>query len=134
MLFNSPTFVVFFTLVCILAALTNTAPFRRMEREKRMRVRHLLLLLASYVFYGWWNWKCCALMLGLTLTAHVCALHMDGKRRRLALGVGVVLPLLILGVFKYFNFFVDSFCALFSASPSIPSSPSATPSTSPAAR
>ena len=113
MLFNSLTFVIFFTLVCALAALTNTAPFRGLEREKRMRVRHLLLLLASYVFYGWWNWKCCALMLGLTLTAHVCALHMDGKRRRLALGVGVVLPLLILGVFKYFNFFVDSFCALF---------------------
>ena len=113
MLFNSLTFVIFFTVVCILAALTNTAPFRTLERERRMRIRHLLLLLASYVFYGWWNWKCCALMLALTLTAHVCALHMDGGRRRLALGIGVVLPLAILGVFKYFNFFVDSFCALF---------------------
>ena len=113
MLFNSLTFFIFLSLVCFLAALTNTAPFRRMEREKRTRIRHLLLLLASYVFYGWWNWKCCALMLGLTLTAHVCALHMDGKRRRLALCAGVVLPLLVLGVFKYFNFFVDSFCALF---------------------
>ena len=113
MLFNSLSFLIFFTIVCTLAALTNTAPFRRMEREKRMRVRHLLLLAASYVFYGWWNWKCCFLMLGLTLTAYLCALRMDGKNRRLALCVGVVLPLLILGIFKYFNFFIDSFCALF---------------------
>ncbi|MCR5576395.1 MAG: MBOAT family protein [Oscillospiraceae bacterium] len=111
--FNSLSFLVFFPLVCVLAALTNAAPFRAMEREKRMRIRQILLLIASYVFYGWWNWKCCFLMLGLTLTAHFCALHMDGRRRRLALSVGVVLPLLILGIFKYFNFFVDSFCALF---------------------
>ena len=113
MLFNSLSFLIFLTLVCTLAALTNTAPFRAMTREKRMRLRHLLLLTASYVFYGGWNWKCCFLMLGLTLTAHFCALHMGGRRRSLALGVGIVLPLLILGIFKYFNFFLDSFCALF---------------------
>ena len=113
MQFNSLSFLLFFTLVCALAALTNTAPFRAMEAEKRMRARHVLLLAASYVFYGWWNWKCCFLMLGLTLTAHFCALRMDSGHRRLALGIGVVMPLMILGIFKYYNFFVDSFCALF---------------------
>ena len=53
MQFNSLTFLVFFSLVCALMALTNTAPFQRMAQSRRMRLRHVLLLLASYVFYGW---------------------------------------------------------------------------------
>ena len=40
--FNSLSFLVFFPLVCVLAALTNTAVFRAMEREKRMRIRQLV--------------------------------------------------------------------------------------------
>ena len=113
MLFNSLTFAVFFTLVCTLMALTNLPVFREMPRQKRLRIRHIILLLASYVFYGWWNWRCCFLMLGLTLVAHVCALQMNRPWRRTALTLGVVIPLVILGVFKYYNFFVDSFCAVF---------------------
>ena len=112
MLFNSLTFLIFFALVCMLAALMELPAFRNTEPEKRQRLRHILLLLASYVFYGWWNWKCCGLMLGLTLVAHFCALHMGGRRRKLMLTVGVVFPLLVLGLFKYYNFFVDSFCAI----------------------
>ena len=113
MLFNSLTFLVFFALVCLCAALTELPVFRRMPTEKRQRLRHILLLAASYVFYGWWNWKCCGLMLGLTLVSHFCALHMGRRQRKLMLTLGVVFPLLVLGLFKYFNFFVDSFCALF---------------------
>ena len=113
MQFNSRTFLIFFPLVCAVMALTGAAPFRRMEQQRRMRIRHVLLLLASYVFYGWWNWKCCFLMLGLTLVAHFCALHMALPRRKAVLTLGVVFPLLVLGVFKYFNFFVDSFCQAF---------------------
>ena len=113
MQFNSLVFLVFFSLVCCLTALTNTAPFRSMAPAKRMRLRHVLLLLASYVFYGWWNWKCCFLMLALTLVSHVCSLHLAGPRRKLVLAVGIAVPLLVLGIFKYFNFFVDSFCQLF---------------------
>ena len=113
MLFNSVTFVIFFTLVCIAMAVTNLPVFQAMPQEKRLRVRHIILLLASYVFYGWWNWRCCFLMLGLTVVAHACALQMGTSRRKAALTVGVVVPLLVLGIFKYYNFFVDSFCAVF---------------------
>ena len=113
MQFNSLTFLIFFSLVCLLMALTSTSPFRAMDQARRMRLRHVILLLASYVFYGWWNWACCGLMLGLTLLAHFCALHLAGKHRKLVLTFGIVLPLLILGIFKYFNFFVDSFCQAF---------------------
>ena len=113
MLFNSLAFLVFFTVVCVLMALTNLPVFAAMPREKRLRLRHILLLLASYVFYGWWDWRFCFLMLALTLVAHVCALQMDTPRRKAALVIGVVVPLLVLGIFKYYNFFVDSFCAAF---------------------
>ena len=113
MLFNSFTFLIFFALVCAAMALTELPVFQAMPRERRLRVRHIILLLASYVFYGWWNWLCCFLMLGLTLAAHVCALQMDKPWRKAALAVGVIVPLLVLGVFKYYNFFVDSFCAVF---------------------
>ncbi len=113
MQFNSLTFLLFFSLVCALMALTNTAPFQKMAQSRRMRLRHVLLLLASYVFYGWWNWACCGLMLGLTLVSHFCSLHLEGRHRRAVLLLGVAVPLLILGIFKYFNFFVDSFCQAF---------------------
>ena len=75
MLFNSFTFVIFFTLVCIAMAATNLPAFQAMPQEKRLRVRHIILLFASYVFYGWWTWRCCFLMLGLTVVAHLCALQ-----------------------------------------------------------
>ena len=113
MLFNSLAFLIFFTIVCALMALTNLPAVNAMPRERRLRLRHLLLLSASYVFYGWWDWRFCFLMLGLTLVAHVCALQMDTPRRKTALVLGVVIPLGILGIFKYYNFFVDSFCAAF---------------------
>lgn len=111
--FNSLAFLIFFTLVCAAMALTNLPAFRAMPQEKRLRTRHIILLVASYVFYGWWDWRFCFLMLGLTALAHVCALQMDKPWRRAALVTGVVAPLLVLGVFKYFNFFVGSFCAAF---------------------
>ncbi len=113
MLFNSFTFFAFFTLVCAAMALTNLPFFRALPVEKRLRIRQLILLAASYVFYGWWNWRCCFLMLGLTLVAHVCALQLEKPWRRAALAVGVAVPLLVLGLFKYYNFFIDSFCAVF---------------------
>lgn len=113
MQFNSLTFLIFFTLVCLAMAATNLRPFREMPQEKRLHIRHVILLLASYVFYGWWNWLCCLLMLGLTLVAHICAQQMDKPARKAALVLGIVVPLAVLGVFKYFNFFIDSFCAVF---------------------
>ena len=111
MLFNSLAFLIFFTIVCALMALTNLPAVNAMPRERRLRLRHLLLLSASYVFYGWWDWRFCFLMLGLTLVAHVSALQMETPRRKAALVIGVVVPLVVLGFFKYYNFFVDSFCA-----------------------
>lgn len=113
MVFNSLTFAVFFTLVCALMALTNGKKLQALLPWPVNSLRHVILLLASYVFYGWWNWKCCFLMLGLTLVAYGCAAAYERDGKKLWVTLGVVMPLVILGIFKYFNFFVDSFCALF---------------------
>ena len=113
MVFNSLPFVIFFVIVCGLMALTNLKIIQALLPWPVNSLRHVLLLLASYVFYGWWNWKCCFLMLGLTVVAYVCAAAYEKDGKKLWVTLGVVLPLVILGIFKYFNFFVDSFCALF---------------------
>lgn len=113
MVFNSLTFAVFFAVVCSVMALTNVKKIQALLPWSVNSLRHVLLLLASYVFYGWWNWKCCFLMLGLTLVAYGCAAAYERDGKKLWVTVGVVMPLVILGIFKYFNFFVDSFCALF---------------------
>ena len=99
MLFNSWEFLVFFAgifgLYCTLA----------------VRAQNVLLLLASYVFYGWWDWRFLFLMLLSTVVDYTVGRMMDGaddaKRKRLVwLSVGTNLT--ILGFFKYFNFFIDS--------------------------
>ena len=112
MVFNSLPFAVFFAIVCGLMALTNLNKIKALLPWPVNSLRHVLLLLASYVFYGWWNWKCCFLMLGLTVVAYVCAAAYEKDGRKLWVTLGVIAPLVILGIFKYFNFFVDSFCAL----------------------
>jgi len=113
MSFTRFVFLIFFFIVCVLMALTNLPVFTAMEKEKRLRIRHIILLAASYVFYGWWSVRFCFLMLGLTLVAHLCALQMDRPWRKTALVFGVVVPLIVLGIFKYYDFFVDSFCSAF---------------------
>ncbi len=113
MVFNSLTFVIFFAIVCALMALTNTGRVKALLGGQIRNVRQITLLIASYVFYGWWNWKCCFLMLGLTCAAHFCAAGYKKSRKKYFVTAGVVAPLIVLGIFKYFNFFVDSFCAAF---------------------
>ena len=111
MAFNSLGFLAFFAVVCAGLALTNISAVKRALGSKLFGARHVLLIAANYVFYASWNWKCCFLLLALTVIAYVSAVNC--RRSRLALYAGIVLPLLILGMFKYYNFFVGSFCALF---------------------
>ena len=109
MTFNSVTFLVFFVIVSLLLLLTNI----KHKTGKIIQLRHIILLLSSYVFYGWWNWKCAFLMLGLTLIAYWSSAKTDETNKKIYLYIGIICPLVILGIFKYFNFFVDSFSYVF---------------------
>ncbi len=84
------------------------------------RWQNRMLLVASYVFYGWWDWRFCSLMLISSLVDYFCGLLVDqGRhpgyspgRRKLILSASIVTNLVILGFFKYFNFFADSLALL----------------------
>ena len=75
------------------------------------RARSGLILVFSYVFYGWWRPDFAALLGGVTVVSYALTLLMESKgwRHRYAtLAVGVVLNLSALAYFKYFNFGMDS--------------------------
>jgi alginate O-acetyltransferase complex protein AlgI len=104
MVFSSISFFVFFLIVVLAMTLT------KIRRFSKPRLRHSILLIASYIFYGWWDWRFCFLMAILTLIAYISALGIAGQpEKKIYVVIGVIVPLVILGFFKYFNFFVVSF-------------------------
>jgi alginate O-acetyltransferase complex protein AlgI len=72
----------------------------------------MLLLAASYFFYGWWDWRFLLLMIGSTTLDYFIAQSIEGAldqpRRKALLVASLVVNFAILGFFKYFNFFLDS--------------------------
>ncbi len=79
----------------------------------RGRLQTLVVLLASYIFYGWWDWRFMALLAASTIGDYTVGrllanAHAESKRR-LLLTVSIVANLGYLGTFKYFNFFVANF-------------------------
>ena len=109
MVFNSPSFLIFAVLVF---AGYWTLGFTR-------KGQNLLLLVASYVFYGWWNWRYLFLIAACSAVNFIAGrVIYDSKSRwmrRLALIVCCGVCLGALCVFKYYNFFMDSFAALLKA-------------------
>jgi D-alanyl-lipoteichoic acid acyltransferase DltB (MBOAT superfamily) len=103
MLFNSTAFMVFLPLV--FAAYWLLKPVR-------ITWQNTVLLSASYVFYGWWDWRFLLLLAFSTALDFLAGImiHEEAgvKRRRTLLWITVALNLGLLGFFKYFNFFIDS--------------------------
>src|SRR4051812_44519375 len=73
--------------------------------------RKILLLLASWVFYGAWDWRFVALLIGSAIlnwgTARLMAASGGEGRRKALVVIGVAANLGILGIFKYYDFFVE---------------------------
>jgi alginate O-acetyltransferase complex protein AlgI len=108
MVFNSFEYAVFLTGVFLLYWCVF---------GKRHQAQNGLLLLASYFFYGLWDWRYLGLLAGATLLDYFVGLKLhetaDEKARKRWLLLSLAVNLGMLGVFKYFNFFVGSFAALF---------------------
>jgi len=103
MLFNSLEFFVFLPIVFACYWLIG---------GKRIKAQNLLIAAASYVFYGWWDWRFLSLILFSSLVDYSIGLSL-GKtdklsKRKLLLWISIVVNLGFLGFFKYYNFFVDS--------------------------
>lgn len=101
MFFDTPIYLLFLTLVVVV--------YWRLG----WRRQNVLLLLASYFFYGWWDWRFLGLIFISTVVDYFCAHYIESScnqvQRKCALWVSVTLNLGFLGFFKYCNFFVDSF-------------------------
>lgn len=104
LLFNTLAFFVFFLAVYSLYLIANH------------RWQNRLLLVASYVFYGSWDWRFLGLLFFSTVVDFVSGWMIgrsdDSRVRKWWLTVSIVTNLGLLGFFKYFNFFVDSFTSL----------------------
>ncbi|HXI31115.1 MAG TPA: hypothetical protein VNG89_21910, partial [Vicinamibacterales bacterium] len=107
MFFDTPIYVVFLTIV---VAAYWCLGWRRQNH---------LLLVASYVFYGWWDPRFLGLIAASTLVDFYCARAIartdDVARRKLLLTMSLVINFGFLATFKYFNFFVDSFATALEA-------------------
>lgn len=108
MIFTDAIFPIFLTLV-FAAHWLLPAKFKE--------ARLMVLLGASAIFYGWWDVRFLALIGVVIAIAWGAGLYagdksLDEKQRNRATMLGVTANLLILGVFKYFNFFADSFIDL----------------------
>ena len=81
-----------------------------------MRGQNVMLLVASYVFYGWWDWRFLFLLFFSTVLDYGIGLMLTAKRfdnyRQLILVLSITTQLVLLGVFKYYNFFATSFALL----------------------
>ena len=103
MLFNSFQYWIFFFIV---AALFYSMPFR---------FGKILLVLASYVFYMWWDPRFIVLILTSTVVDYYLGIFLEtasGRRKKVLLVISLVVNLGILGFFKYYDFFAGSLAAL----------------------
>lgn len=110
MLFNSFEFMLFLPIVFLLYWFVF----------KPRRLQNLFLVVASYVFYGWWDWRFLWLIALTSFSSYVSGILIqrhEGQRhiQRLVSASNIILNLVILAVFKYYNFFMDNLAFLFSS-------------------
>ncbi|WP_033960111.1 MBOAT family O-acyltransferase [Psychroserpens jangbogonensis] len=109
MLFNSIDFAIFLPIVFILYWFVA---------NKNLKLQNLLIVAASYLFYGWWDWRFLSLILFSTLVDYLVGTKLktenNQKKRILLLWISICVNLGFLGFFKYYNFFLDNFITAFS--------------------
>lgn len=109
MLFNSIDFAVFLPIVFILYWFVT---------KSSLKVQNLLIVLASYFFYGWWDWRFLTLIILSTVVDFLIGISLEkqenSNKRKILLWTSLLFNLGFLGLLKYYNFFVDSFNTAFS--------------------
>ena len=107
MLFNSLDFAIFLPLVFSLYWFVI---------NKNLKFQNLLLVISSYIFYGWWDYRFLSLIFLSTVVDYFVGLKIydsnDSKAKKSYLWVSILFNLGLLGFFKYYNFFIDSWIDL----------------------
>ena len=108
MLFNSLDFIIFLPIVFILFWLLG---------KDKPKTQNIILLIASYVFYGWWDYRFLSLIVFSTIVDYFVGKAIykssDNKVKIRWLWVSIIFNIGLLGFFKYYDFFVDSFVDAF---------------------
>lgn len=108
MLFNSIEFAIFLPIVFLIYWLIL---------NKSLKSQNLFLLIVSYIFYGWWDWRFLSLIFFSSVVDFWVGLKLETetnvRRRLLLLLTSIIVNLGFLGFFKYFNFFAANFVAAF---------------------
>jgi alginate O-acetyltransferase complex protein AlgI len=103
MIFNSIEFIIFFAIFfCLYWYVFNN----------KLKAQNILIIIGSYIFYGWWDWRFLSLIIVSSLVDYIIGLKLmnlqNPKHRKAALFISLGVNIGSLGVFKYFNFFVGS--------------------------
>ena len=110
MLFNSIEFLLFLPIVFVLYWFVF---------NKNIKHQNLLILVSSYFFYGWWDYRFLSLIILSTIVDYVIGLNISNqsskKNQKILLWCSVLFNLGVLGFFKYYNFFIESWIDLFSS-------------------
>jgi alginate O-acetyltransferase complex protein AlgI len=109
MLFNSIDFAIFLPIVFILYWFVT---------NKNLKLQNFLIVAASYVFYGWWDWRFLSLIIFSTIVDYTVGrklkIEENQLKRKALLWTSILVNLGFLGFFKYYNFFLDNFISAFS--------------------
>jgi D-alanyl-lipoteichoic acid acyltransferase DltB (MBOAT superfamily) len=109
MFFNSIDFAVFLPIVFVLYWFVT---------NNNLKSQNVLIVLASYLFYGWWDWRFLSLIIFSTLVDYSVGRKLktinNQTKRKVLLWTSILVNLGFLGYFKYYNFFLDSFISAFS--------------------
>ena len=110
MLFNSIEFLLFLPLVFVLYWFVFNINIKH---------QNLFILVSSYFFYGWWDYRFLSLIILSTIFDYVIGLNISSqsskKNQKILLWCSVLFNLGVLGFFKYYNFFIESWIDLFSS-------------------
>lgn len=109
MIFTSITFLVFFTVFFLLYWFVF---------DKNLKLQNLLILLSSYFFYAWWNWRFLSILIGASFLNFILGIYIGKakipKYKKILLLIGLIQGIGMLVLFKYYNFFISSFAEAFS--------------------
>lgn len=108
MLFNSIDFAIFLPVVFIVYWFIF---------NRSLKLQNTLIVFASYVFYGWWDWRFLSLIFFSTVIDYVISIAIVNTetqiKRKTLLLISIFVNLGLLGFFKYYNFFVENFISAF---------------------
>ena len=115
MLFNSFEFLIFLPIVFLLYWFVFDYAMRGCKRQ--LLWQNLLIVVASYIFYGWWDWRFLILIAITTILSFFSGIGIEKaltqRGKKAVMIANVVVNLGILGVYKYYDFFATQFAQLF---------------------